>query len=317
MVNGIESDFEAITCGVPQGSVLGPLLFLIYINDLCNTIVNCKTYLYADDTVLVISDPDIYTAYMHLQSDLDNVANWCKGNKLSINVKKTKGMVLGTRSMVKKRFIIPKLKIQGNTIDYVFQYKYLGVTIDEILSFRAHLNNTIKLVAHKITTLNKIRCYISDDAAIKLYKTMILPYMDYGDIFFMNANSDQLKKLQTLQNRALRTCLNTQLATPIEILHQSVQLPKLNVRREAHLINFMFKYKTNNKYLNNRNVRTRLHDAPVFITQKPILERYKRNVFYQGAMKWNNLSSAIRNIETYDKFKWESKKWSIRQLYKV
>ena len=90
VVNDIESDYKRITCGVPQGSVLGPLLFLIYINDLCGVIQNCKPYLYADDTVLVTNAPDLLTAHMHLQNDLNNVPNWCKGNKLSINVNKTK-----------------------------------------------------------------------------------------------------------------------------------------------------------------------------------------------------------------------------------
>ena len=234
MVNGIESDFENVTCGVPQGSVLGPLLFLLYINDLCGVITQSKLYLYADDTVLVTSAPNVYTAHLHLQNDLNNVANWCKGNKLSINVKKTKSMLIGTKSMVKKQNILPKLQIQNVAIDYVFQYKYLGVTIDERLSFRAHLNNTIKLVAHKISVLNKIRFYITDDAAIKIYKTMILPYLDYGDIFFMNSNLNQLNKLQTLQNRSLRISLKTQIFTPIDIMHQSVQIPKLSARRDTH-----------------------------------------------------------------------------------
>ena len=101
-VNGIDSDLSTVTCGVPQGSVVGPLLFLIYINDLCNTIEFCSTYLYADDTVLVANALTIADAHVRLQHDLDNVANWCKGNKLSINIKKNKSMIVGTRSMVKK-----------------------------------------------------------------------------------------------------------------------------------------------------------------------------------------------------------------------
>ena len=75
MVNDVESNVGTITCGVPQGSVLGPLLFLLYINDLCEVIRNCKCYLY--DTVLVTNAPDLLTAHMNLQNDLDNVANWC------------------------------------------------------------------------------------------------------------------------------------------------------------------------------------------------------------------------------------------------
>ena len=105
IVNETESDLANIVCGVTEGSVLGPLLFLLYINNLCNVIGKCKMFLYAVNTILVANDPDIYTAHMHLQGDLDNIANWCKGNKLSINIKKTnKAMVIGTCSMVKNRY---------------------------------------------------------------------------------------------------------------------------------------------------------------------------------------------------------------------
>ena len=157
IANDIEFGFVYTACGVPQGSVLDLLLFLIYINDLCGVIKRCDIFLYADDTVLVTNEPDIYTAHMNLQRDLDNVANWCKGNRLSINIRKTKSMVIGTRSMVKRRNVIPRLKIDayGKTIDYFFQYKYLGVIVDETLSFHNHLKNTIKSVAHKVFLFHK------------------------------------------------------------------------------------------------------------------------------------------------------------------
>ena len=135
--------------------------------------------------------------------------------------------------MVKKHVFIPRLKISGIPLDFVFQYKYLGETIDEILSFNAHVNNTIKLVSHTIFLLQKF--YITDNAAIKIYKSMILPYLDYGDIFFMNANSIQVKKLQTLKNCAL-TIGNSIPNIPIDILHQAAQIPKLIARRETHLL---------------------------------------------------------------------------------
>ena len=314
IVNNTESDYNEITCGVPQGSVLGPLLFLMYINDLCNSVEHAKTFLYADDTVLITNAIDIYTAHLNLQTDLDNIANWCKGNKLCINIKKTKGMIMGSRSMVKKHRFVPKRKIDGVALEYVFQYKYLGVTIDESLTFHNHLKNTIKILAHKIYMFKKIRHYITEDAAVKIYKTMVLPYADYGDIFFINANNNQLKKLQTLQNRALRICLNVALVTPIEILHQSAQIPLLRMRREVHLKMFMFKSKTNIDRLSMRNIRTRLHDAPVFEMIKPTCEKYKSNVYYKGAILWNTLPVHIRNILTYEEFKSRQKRWALSQL---
>ena len=105
---------------------------------------------------------------------------------------------------------------------------------------------------------------------------MILPYLDYGDIFYMNANAEQL---QTLQNRAIRICFSTNLRAPIEILHNSAQLPRIGSRRTSHLLNFMLKNRNNKEFLNTRNVRTRLHDAPVFVTIKPDCEKVKNVVF--------------------------------------
>ena len=85
---------------------------------------------------------------------------------------------------------------------------------------------------------------------MNIYKSMILPYANYGGIFFVNANSKQLNKLQTLHNRALRICLKSIIYTPVEMLHQSTQIPMLDKRREVHLRNVMFKMKDNVNYLN-------------------------------------------------------------------
>ena len=93
----------------------------------------------------------------------------------------------------------------------------------------------------------------------------------------------------TLQNRALRICLNVALYTPLEILHRSAQIPLLQVRRVVHLRNVMFKMKSNVKHLNMR-------DAPVFELIIPTCEKYKNNVFYNGAVLWNNLSVETGNI---------------------
>ena len=153
-------------------------------------------------------------------------------------------MIVGTRSMVKKHRATPRLKISGKQIDFVHQYKYLGVTIDEILSFNTHLSNTIKLVSHKKFLLHKIKYYITEDASVKIYKSMIVPYLDFGDIFFMHSNAKQVKKLQTLQNRALRICYSDRPNVPTDMLHQSAQISKLKERRETHLLNFMYKNKT-------------------------------------------------------------------------
>ena len=188
MVNNIYSNYNNITCGVPQGSTLGPLLFLIYVNDLRNSLNHSKAFLYADDTLLVETCIDIYTSHLNLQADLDNIANWCKGNKLTINIKKTKGMIFGS-SYKLKNTRLNNFTINNEEIEFVNHYKYLGITLDSTLSFRNQIQNTIKIVSHKISLLNKIRIYINQQAAIQIYKTMIIPYFDYGDTVYYNLSN--------------------------------------------------------------------------------------------------------------------------------
>ena len=161
--------------------------------------------------------------------------------------------------------------------------------------------------------LHKIKYYITDDAAIKLYEAMILPYMDHGDIFFMHANSVLVKKLQTLQNRALRICNNARLNVPMDILHLSAQLPKLRARCTTHLLHFMYENKIKNSRLKTCTIATRLHDAPVFDTYKPSCEKSKTNVLYSGAIMWNNLPVFTCNIETFLLFKNNQKQWALSQ----
>ena len=128
MINNVYSDYGKIECGVPQGSILGPLLFLVYINDLRNCLNHCKSFLYADDTVLIESCIDIYTSHLNLQADLDNNANWCKGNKLTINTKQKKSMLFGSTTKLKYTRL-PNLNLNGNDFEYVTHYKYLGIIL--------------------------------------------------------------------------------------------------------------------------------------------------------------------------------------------
>ena len=117
--NSTSSDFSQITVGVPQGPVLGPLLFLVYINDLCDVLEKSDTFLYADDTVLVTSAPEYLTAHRHMQHDLDNIANWCKSNKLTLNISKTKSMLLGSKHKIRK-IHYHQLHIDNSPLDYYY-----------------------------------------------------------------------------------------------------------------------------------------------------------------------------------------------------
>ena len=307
VVNGSTSDLLNVTCGVPQGSILGPLLFLIYINDLSHMVNNTSMYLYADDTVLLSNNPCINTCTENMQRDLIIIAKWCQSNKLSLNIKKTKCMLFGSRVRL-KRTRQPKLYINNTLVDFVHQYKYLGVILDSHLTFNKHLNNIIKITAHKINLLAKIRQYLTEFASITIYKTMILPYFDYGDILFINSSKKQLNKLDHLQKRAIKICLKMGQNIPEEMLLRDAKVAKLDNRREAHLLNYMYKKKDCIELLDIKKINTRARAAPLFKTIIPKCEKYKHSVFYHGAIKWNSLPVKIRNISTYNSFKLLQKK---------
>ena len=285
---------------MPQGSILGPLLFLVYINDMTDIISRTSMYQYADDTVLLATGSNVDDCKYNMQLDLSNIVIWCNSNKLSLNFKKTKCMLFGFRVKL-KNLNCPRLRLNNTNIDFGHQYKYLGVILDPHLTFNKHLNNIIKITAHKINLLSKVRLYLTKDASLTIFKTMILPYFDYGDILFLNSSKKLLDKLDRLQIRALKLCLKSEDDMPENIMMRSTNTAPLNKRRYAHLLNHM--YKNCIDLLDIKDVNTRARAAPVFKTIIPKCEKYKNSVLYIGAIKWNNLPVNLRNIETYDSFK--------------
>ena len=201
--NKLISSELPIICGVPQGSILGPLMFLIYINDLTTCIKHSQCRLFADDTVLYVSCGSSSEAKVNLQADLDNLSQWCQKNQLTINTNKTKGMSFGNKRLLDRDLPLD-LKLNGVSLMNVQNYKYLGIILDPNLSFAKHIANLVSVVNFKAYSFTKFRHMLTKSAAIRLYKSMILPYLDYGDSIYGGANQDLLQKLQRLQNRCLR-----------------------------------------------------------------------------------------------------------------
>ena len=176
MCNNVKSRKRKVVCGVPQGSVLGPLFFLTYINDMADCIKDIGLRLFADDTVLFVHGKDLGNCVAKLQENLNKFENWCGDNALHVNASKTKVMVFGTSKRIKKlgKF---RLYLEGVPLKQVSSYKYLGVTLDSTLNYKQHLASVVRTVSHKLYILSRLRKYLSDRAALLVYKSMILPYM--------------------------------------------------------------------------------------------------------------------------------------------
>ena len=298
LANGITSKQRKVTCGIPQGSTVGPLMFIIYMNDLSTVLKNCNYHLYADDTV-IYTNGDLNASTDILCHDLAAFKKWCDRNKLTLNVGKTKYVTFGLKSQT-RHIDDHVVSIDNLRIDRVCLYKYLGITLDMNLNYNKHLQNCLKIASHKIYLLSKVRNYITSDAALKIYKTMILPLIEYGDILYDNSNAKLLKKFQTLQSRSLRICSYEPYHVPVIYLHEICNIARLDLRRKMHIILYMYKQKRNYAIINTREVFTRAHDAILYVFDRPNSEKYKNNVLYKGAIEWNSLTVEERQIQTYE-----------------
>ena len=138
--NGFTSDLKPLVCGVPQGSVIGPVLFLCYVNDIVNTTHNSdvKITLYADDTVIYYNSKNVMDLQQHLQDTVGKVSRWCNRNRINLNISKTKLCFYGTRHLLNNCNFA--LSLDNSPLTRCTQYKYLGVILDETMNMEANFN---------------------------------------------------------------------------------------------------------------------------------------------------------------------------------
>ena len=311
--NGKLSDLKRVTCGVPQGSILGPLFFILYINDLQGVLGDNHYQLYADDTVIYCVSESVNKAEKELQTLINKFSKWCEINALTINTNKTKTMLFGSRNRI-KNVCKPELYINNEQLQVVPTYKYLGINLDQTLNFKYHLDTVINNISFKLYLFSKVRRFINEKCALTIYKTMLMPFFDYCDIIYMFSCSNELQKLNRHHIRGMKLCLNGGYLMNENELHTKCNLSELKFRRTAHLRNYMFKIKNVTRHIvNNDNItiNTRLHDGPVFKVAHPNSEPIKRSVMYAGAIEWNNLEADIRNIEDPVKFRRVQKFWML------
>ena len=201
VIDGNVSDMDKVTYGTAQGSILGPLIFIIYVNDLFNVIEQKENIImYADDTLLMSSAETMAESILSCQKMLDNIMAWCDKNKLTVNIKKTKCMFINPR----KTHVNAELSIHGTDLDIVNHFEYLGMLIDDKLSMCKHVDSMIKKARCKLGILYKIRKFISNETSLLIYKVMIRPHLEYGDFIVESSNQKQIDRLEQLQEKSIR-----------------------------------------------------------------------------------------------------------------
>ena len=219
-------------------------------------------------------------------------------------------MTFGSKNKIKKAKNI-NIKIGNETLGNVPTYKYLGIHLDQTLNYKYHSENLLKLINHKLYMFSKISKYLNVTSAITVYKTMILPYFDYGDIIYLSANIPQIRKLDKNHIRGLRISFKVQGKIEDNELFMLAKISNLDNRRIVHLRNFMYRNKKKCIVKEENTIVTRGNSGPMFKVTKPNCETFKRNIYYAGAIEWNKLDSDIRKLEHFYQFKRLQKSWLI------
>ena len=203
-INNVHSNKEPIYCGVPQGSILRPLLFIVFFNDIADKIQHSNVITYADDTVVYYSNVDVNTIGDELNLEMDSIGEYCRENKLLLNLKKgkTEAMLFGTSKRISKNGRDLKIQHQNIEISFVKEYVYLGNTADSNLRMHTNFDCAYKKASGRLRLLQNVRKYLTVDAALKIFRMIILPILTYGSTVKTTFTETQKEKLISLQNRA-------------------------------------------------------------------------------------------------------------------
>lgn len=291
--------------GVPQGSVLGPLLFIIYINDMSYKMMNVFVNVFADDTLVSCSGkPEEIGPIMN--EALDNMNEWLKVNKLKINIDKTKCMVLTSSERTCKKYFNNNgevssicIKINGRALDTVEEFKYLGVIIDQHLKLNTHVQNVAMKLRRKTGFLSRIARHISPWARLIVYKTIVSPHLDYCCTLLWDIRKTDLQIFQRIQNRCMRVILRCNKYNSIRSMLETLQL--LSVEQRIALAVLLFIFKIVNglmpRYLDKKvDYGKNIHDHDTrTCTLNLTIDRKKKtrtqkSLFYSGYQMYNRLS---------------------------
>ena len=307
-VNSAKSGTKIVKCGVPQGSILGPLLFLIYINDLYNVVSYSVPLLFADDTNLFFTGKNPDQVSNAINSELQDINQWLQANKLSLNVSKTHYMIFSSKKM---HISDISLKIDGSNIKRVYLTKFLGVQIDPKFHWDAHINYITKKLSKCIGILCKARRILNTDTLKSLYYTFAYPYLIYCNIVWGDTYQIHLNKLLKIQKKIIRIIYSGKNFSDSQSVF--VKLKVLNINQIHYYLVSTFMYKLTNNLLpdNFTSMFTLLSETHNYFTRQfgtlkiPLCKTNmsRRNIRYKGVIIWNKICNISILFNSIDFFK--------------
>ena len=316
-----ESEWAEIKNGVPQGSILGPLLFTILVSDMRMSIWNGSYLTYADDTNLYWETPAdmINESIREANNVLNNISDYCVNNRLILNEGKCKYIIMGSRPAIKKvnDLQLDPVKIKNTVLERVTQTKVLGVTYDEILSWKKQVNLSVSKAVGNFLQFSRYKRFLSKQSKITLCQSLVLSQFNYCDIIYASMDSFLEKKIQKTQNLCLRFIFNIKKrnqSTDYNLLLK--QLGWLNMKTKTIKNGLVMMYKILNGLAPNYladfiNLTSEIHDRntrsssnnSIWINKNITSKIHRKSFFFFIANIYNNIPQNIKQTTSLTSFK--------------
>ena len=312
-LNGVSSETTEAVYGIPQGSCLGPLLFLIFINDLPLTLKNAEPSIFADDTSFTASADSIPSLLGILDESIESLKNWMTSNKLTFNTLKTEFLVIASRTKVKEVKETLCVYVQGEPIYRSPYAKSLGFYIDQQLDWEDHVTHVVKKCNSGLSALRNSRGSLPKEALLAIYRSLIESHLHYGISVWGNCGDSLLTRLQKIQNRAARIITGSDEWTPSAPLLETLGWKNVRELYRQELAIMVFKSRQGKvpEYLSDllppSNMRESKYELRYTQTNYNMLRlktnMRQRSFSYQGAKIWNNLKTEAITATSLQSFK--------------
>lgn len=308
---GVESGERPVKRGVPQGSKLGPLLFIMYINDLPEVIRECCIHFFADDTLLYVKGVDVVEMIDRVNRELQRMMKWLRDNSLVINVKKTKCMAIGRRTFVEETENRQIYVNSTDVLDWVKNFKYLGVIFDDRLKFCDHVRYVVKKMARRVNIIERMRSCLPRAAKEVLFRSLVASQVKYCSTIFFGVNKSDVYMMQKVFNRGFRAILRRGRRERVRGMMDELGYMPLEDEIKRDVVTFVFKIEkgTMPEYLDRFIVRNNeVHSYNTRTGQELHLRHVEKTqtlntVFHRGLVLYNEVPVNIKSSVSVGAFR--------------